>query len=1175
MRSLSRWAAYVAVAALLMAASAWSFAAPNVWLDPSFERTGVPGVARTGEKAGHLAVAARNHWSAIGERIEVEPFARYRVTEWVKADVGQGTFFAPYCYEWDNYEWQFVSARAIQTLKDWTQTEVTFISPHPTMYVHPLAYIEAENCEGWVDDVVVEKIAEPEAAMAELAAKADRTPPETDLLARWQVQHGRPAEAVKLMKASDGLVHADIATALAQSTPGVRARRPFVVEVVAFGGPTFHEGVARFSEITKGMTEADELSICADAVKMRPEPVAARSLRLVVENLLASPGGLATVDEQSTRLNLVREPLRAALAAVPPDSGAAQELKGAMESVDEAAGQTQARKASLGHCVVRIGGKALAPETHAIVVPSRATPQENHAAQELRYHLELVTGRVFPIRSEKDAGKAIALYVGKCARAKALAPSIDFAGLGLEGIYVKTVGPSVILAGNQRGVLYATYSFLEEYLGCRWFTPDCSTWPKEGTIAVPALDRRTIPPLEYRAGDYPVSRPGDFAARSCFNGSGHWLDEEHGGKVGVHSLAHTFAALVPPERYYQDHPEYFSLVNGKRQSGYAQLCLTNPDVLRLCIEGVRRWIKENPQCTVFSVSQNDTGLWCQCDKCRTVAEEEGSQSGPIIRFVNAIADDIKTDYPNIAIETLAYQYSRKPPKLVKPRPNVIVCLCSIECCFIHPLATDPFNRSFTEDIKGWSRICKRLWIWDYIINYAHSICPFPNLYVLKPNISFFIENGVRGIYEESCYYTKGSEMQELRDYIIAKTLWDPTYDTDKAIDEFCAAYWGPAGKYVRQYLNLIHSSTQKDPNLHVQIYTHPRQYVFPEVIAEADKLFDQAEQAVPNDPVLLHRVQVARLPMMYAEIALAGSGAFAERGDRLVAAGGTDVSGLADRFEKIGRAEGLTMIREGGPDAGLDAWLKAIPRRPREIGIERLQNPALQLAVLPEVGGRIWRLKLLAGDRDLLKLNGKPEAWDPTDGGYEEYSEGAYRSPGWNEAYVVKEKSERGITLEATLSNGLRLTRRLELDPKKPLVRITSTLTNTTNGEHSACLRAHPEFAVTSTTDTSVLVQRADGTWKRQSLANPPDPLAEKDTWLRGEDVPAGAWAVVDRAADLAIVSRVPREQIGQCLLNWSGRGARVNLEVYSREGKLAPGASITLEQTYEVVQPAGKVIAP
>jgi hypothetical protein len=121
-------------------------------------------------------------------------------------------------------------------------------------------------------------------------------------------------------------------------------------------------------------------------------------------------------------------------------------------------------------------------------------------------------------------------------------------------------------------------------------------------------------------------------------------------------------------------------------------------------------------------------------------------------------------------------------------------LCSIECCFAHPLESDGLNASFREDLEGWAKICNRLWVWDYVINYAHCIMPFPNLWVLRPNIAFYIRNHVTGIYEEANYFSRGGELAELRTYIIAKTLWDPEYDTEKAIAEFLAGYYGPAAE---------------------------------------------------------------------------------------------------------------------------------------------------------------------------------------------------------------------------------------------------------------------------------------------------------------------------------------------------------------------------------------------
>ena len=133
----------------------------------------------------------------------------------------------------------------------------------------------------------------------------------------------------------------------------------------------------------------------------------------------------------------------------------------------------------------------------------------------------------------------------------------------------------------------------------------------------------------------------------------------------------------------------------------------------MAIEQVRQWIKDAPEATFFSVSQNDWGNYCQCPNCTALAEHEGSQSGPLIEFVNAIADALKDDYPNVTIDTLAYQYTRKPPKYTRPRPNVCVRLCSIECCFAHPLESDPFNATFVADIRDWAKICNRLYIWDY------------------------------------------------------------------------------------------------------------------------------------------------------------------------------------------------------------------------------------------------------------------------------------------------------------------------------------------------------------------------------------------------------------------------------------------------------------------------------
>ena len=564
-------------------------------------------------------------------------------------------------------------------------------------------------------------------------------------------------------------------------------------------------------------------------------------------------------------------------------------------------------------CVVRIGGKVVSGKSHAIVIPGKPTAQEQHAAQDLQLHLQDIIGEQIPILPEPKVGDRTPIVVGKSALLEKLGVKVDYDALGLEGIAIKTAGPALVLTGNKRGVLYAVYTFLEDYLGCRWLTPDCTLLPAGKTFDIRDVDRVYVPPLEYRATDYPNSRDADWSVRNKMTSAFSELDEKRGGKVAYRGFVHTFNELVPPDKYFADHPEYYSEIEGKRVGpDQTQLCLTNPDVLRIAIDTVKRWIAESPEATVFSVSQNDWDNYCQCANCKALAEKEGSEAGPLLHFVNGIADAIRDEHPDKIIDTLAYQYTRKPPKEVRPRPNVVIRLCSIECCFAHPLESDPYNASFRDDIQGWHQICNRLWIWDYVINYLHNIMPFPNLYVLKPNINFFINNGVTGIYEEANYYSKGGEWAELRTYVMAKLLWDPSYDTDKAIDDFLSGYYEDAAWPLREYISLIHRQVQENPDLHVRIYAPPDVgYLTPEVIAESVRLFDRAEAAVQTKPEVLRRVRLARLPIMYTQIVLG------DKSDPTRAS-------LIDQFEEIAKTAGATHVAEWGDYSKLEAWLKHV-----------------------------------------------------------------------------------------------------------------------------------------------------------------------------------------------------------------------------------------------------------
>ena len=549
---------------------------------------------------------------------------------------------------------------------------------------------------------------------------------------------------------------------------------------------------------------------------------------------------------------------------------------------------------------------------YQIVVATNAPPSEQYAATELRDYIEKISGVPLPIVSDGSPSKAREILLGDNAHLRALRNQIDFPSLGQEGYILRTDGKRLIIAGGQpRGTLYGVYALLENHLGVRWFTPEVESVPATNRILLPTLNVRYLPTLQYREVYWTeMMRAPKFAARHRLNGNSYALTEQLGSRAEVYfPFVHSLDSLIPRELYH-DHPEYFPLRNGKRIDGYVQRCLSNPDVIKMAIARVRQWIQEHPNATIISVSQNDTGNWCQCPQCKGLDDAEGSPSASMLRFVNTIAQDIEHDYPNVRLDTLAYQYTRKPPKTIRPRPNVIIRLCSIECCFAHPLATcvSDQNRRFRDDIVAWQPIAPTLYVWDYTPNFAHYQQPFPNLAALQPNVQFFASHGVRGLFEQGNYSSGGNgELGPLRAYLLAQLLWDPNTDLKRHTTEFLHGYYGQAAPKLQAYLDLLTAQVQ-DPSIHARISDRPTaRYLNPEFLKSADTLFDDAAQLAETDAIRA-RVETAHLPIWYVEIAA----------NRVT---GDDRDKLVTRFLQVARRAGINQISEG---QSLDDWAKKL-----------------------------------------------------------------------------------------------------------------------------------------------------------------------------------------------------------------------------------------------------------
>jgi hypothetical protein len=349
-------------------------------------------------------------------------------------------------------------------------------------------------------------------------------------------------------------------------------------------------------------------------------------------------------------------------------------------------------------------------------------------------------------------------------------------------------GTLTIRGGGGRGVIYGAYGFLTHYAGMRFFMPGLEKLG-EGDITV-GEEYAFTPVIECRQSDWQCGNSDvDWCVKNGINARP--IPEEMGGYFWCADGlgGHTMERLAGAKQYEE------------------QPCLSDPEVLARVIKNVRAALEKDPKAGMVSVSQNDNGNYCKCPKCAAVDAEEESHAGTMLRFVNAVADDIAKDYPNVVVDTFAYQYTRKAPKITKASPNVSVRICSIECSFAHPLADDTcaLNAEFVRDITDWSKVCRRIRVWDYVTDFCRYIPPYPNFHVLRENMRFFADHGAYGMYPEGNYTSpKSGEFGELRCYLLAQLMMDPymsATDYYALMDEFLAAYYGAGWRYLRAFID--------------------------------------------------------------------------------------------------------------------------------------------------------------------------------------------------------------------------------------------------------------------------------------------------------------------------------------------------------------------------------------
>jgi hypothetical protein len=542
-----------------------------------------------------------------------------------------------------------------------------------------------------------------------------------------------------------------------------------------------------------------------------------------------------------------------------------------------------------------------------IQLPEHPTAQETNAAAQLQFWIKEITGATLEVRPGQTRRSRLVLRTD--------------ASLGDEGYAVAVERGQVILSGGKtRGVLNAVYALLEEDLGCRFYANDSLRLPRTNSLVLAPVARRYTPQLKLRDPFYACAFDPVWSLRNRCNAPRAEVPEAQGGHVDYANMfVHTAAQMVPPDKYFKEHPDYFAQqADGTRTT--AQLCPTHPEVVKLAIAYVRQVLRENPHTEIVSVSKNDCQVLCLCERCKQLRSEEGSDMANQLFLVNQVAEAIEAEHPEVVIDTLAYLETIQVPKTVRPRRNVAIRLCNDAVgAWSHPF-TPAAQCDVAKLAAAWSAVHNRLYIWDYNVNFSHYLAPMPNLDVMAANIRFWIKNHGEGVMLQGGYQGP-AERDQLKSWVAAKLLWNPAWDEKALTQDFIEGHYGKAAPALEAYEALLeqmrseHASAMASPPGGIR-YPMDAPFFTKAYLERATDIFAQAKALAGDDAALVRRVERAELPILYVKCV---------RGPAFVGASYAQVVG---EFERIARREKVQYLEEGSADfeRKLAAYKALIPK---------------------------------------------------------------------------------------------------------------------------------------------------------------------------------------------------------------------------------------------------------
>ncbi|HHV85277.1 MAG TPA: DUF4838 domain-containing protein [Petrimonas sp.] len=517
-----------------------------------------------------------------------------------------------------------------------------------------------------------------------------------------------------------------------------------------------------------------------------------------------------------------------------------------------------------------------------IIIPVKPTYLEEFAATELQKYIEKISDAMIPIIKEDEIKKhPYSIILGVTKKSEEVGSQPNETETGRDGFEIKSLKNELIIRGrNDLGTLFGVYELLERYFDVRWFMPGEEYFPRNNTLKIGQINLIYKPSFTFRwvgSGEWALHQ-----RMNCFVNA-------EGQDIGINWKwhFHTFRRLIPPELYYEKHPEYFALVDGKRtvtdsRSSGNQLCTSNPDVVREVAKNLIDTLNVEPDIEIITLAPNDGRGFCECEHCSALDEPgrdwHAKYSNRLAIFNRDVSAIVKEKYPNVLIKVGAYAMYARPPldKDYKPEENQIIQLCHLYFCHTHPLGSnmcksgDTYevspeyqpNQEFEKILDQWLDLSPHLFIYEYysIDGMGRANLPWPMMHNIRTDIPYYRNKGVEGFYtqqSDNLFYRLG-----LNYYVAAKLCWNADLNVESLIDDYFDKFYGKAAYPMKEFYMSMEESMlewnkccsyglQGVTPIGIDLFT-------PELIEKMEKFLITAEKLSVDDEIIIRRVAMAR-----------------------------------------------------------------------------------------------------------------------------------------------------------------------------------------------------------------------------------------------------------------------------------------------------------------------------